>query len=466
MMLAAVVPSGLDDADRDVLTGLLNKLDQKNRRNTLRQRYYDGKVWLRSLGISIPPSMAHIETVVGWPAKSVDSLAHRIVFEGLVAPGHDDDPFGLSEVLLANRVTSEFPMATTSALIHSVAFVSVLNGDTAAGEPDVVWQFHSALHTTGNWDRRRRALSAGLLVTDADPNGQPTGLVLMFPDRVGVLDKQGKDWRAVWRANPLGVVPLEPLPFRPDLDRPFGRSRISRPVMSMTDEAIRTVVRTEVSAEFFAAPQRYALGADEDAFEDADGKPIPAWQSILGRLWTISRDDEGNVPTVGQFPQQSMSPHTEHLRTIAARFASETSLPLSSLGIVHENPSSAEAIHAAKEDLVIEAQDASRVFSTGLVAAAAHSIRLRDGVDAVTADVLGLQAKWTNPATPSVVSASDAILKQVSAVPWLAESPVILEQLGYDQATITRLLADRRRAQGAGLIERLANLNATDLEDR
>jgi len=50
------------------------------------------------------------------------------------------------------------------------------------------------------------------------------------------------------------------------------------------------------------------------------------------------------------------------------------------------------------------------------------------------------------------VSASDALVKQATVLPWLAESDVALEALGYDQATITRLRADKRRAQGRATI--------------
>ena len=60
---------------------------------------------------------------------------------------------------------------------------------------------------------------------------------------------------------------MEPLVYRPSLDRPFGKSRITRAVMSITDSAVREALRTEVSAEFFTTPQKYLLGADEELFE-------------------------------------------------------------------------------------------------------------------------------------------------------------------------------------------------------
>lgn len=450
------VPS-LDGADLDLLRTLLAKWAAKVRRNQLRTTYYDGKNRLRDLGISIPPQLKSVETVVGWPAKAVDSLAHRIVFDGFVLPGDQEDPLGLSAVFADNQMQMELPQAITSSLIHAVSFVSVMHGDTDAGQPEVLVQARSGMFGTGLWDRSARALKAALSVSSVDEAGVPTEMVMHLPDRVGLIVRSaGGRWSAVWRRNPVGRVLVEPLVYRPDLDRPFGRSRISRPVMSITDEAVRTVLRTEVSAEFFTAPQRALLGADEDVFVDRDGNPIPEWQAVIGKMWTIGRDENNDLPQIHEFKQMSFQPHNDHLRMIAARFASEASLPLGALGIVQENPDSAEAIYAAKEDLVIEAQNAGKSYGTRLTRVGQNIVMLRDGLDSPPDETRWLQANWQNPATPSVVSAADAVVKQVAAVPWLAESPLILKRMGYTQAEIVQLLADKKRAmrdmQMAGLM--------------
>lgn len=439
------VPS-MDGADLDLLRTLLSRWADKVRRNQLRMTYYDGKNRLRDLGISIPPQLKSVETVVGWPAKAVDSLAHRIVFDGFVLPGDQEDPYGLSAAFADNQMAMELPQAITSSLIHAVAFISTTHGDVEAGQPEVLVQARSGMYGTGIWDRSARALSSALSVAAVDADSVPTELVMHLPDRVGhIVRGAGGRWSAAWRRNPVGRVLVEPLVYRPDLDRPFGRSRISRPVMSITDEAVRTVLRTEVSAEFYTAPQRYALGLEEDAFGDGG----PGWKSILGRMFTVGKDEAGDLPVVGEFKQMTMQPHTDMLRSIASRFAGETSLPLGSLGIVQDNPSSAEAIYAAKEDLVIEAQDAGLSFGSRLARVGQNIVMLRDGLTTPPDELRWLEVNWQNPATPSVVSAADAVVKQVAAVPWLAESPLILKRMGYNQAEIVQLLADKRRAERA-----------------
>jgi hypothetical protein len=444
--------SPLRPPEDGILQQLLAQWSAKLPRNRLRTAYYDGIQALQDFGIAIPPAMKRFETVLGWPAKAVDGLARRCQFDGFVLPGQAQDPYDLTGLIVDNHLGIEIPQVVVSALTHSVAFVAVTRGDVAAGEPEVLVTSRSALHGTGLWDRRRRELRAALAIVDADETGLATELVLYLPDAVVTLTRSGGRWSQVAQRNPLGRVPVVPIRFRPDLLRPFGRSRITRAVMSLTDSALRTVLRSEVSAEFYSSPQRWILGADEAAFTGQS-----RWDVVLGRILAIQRDEDGNTPEVGQYPQMSMQPHMDQLRGWAQLFAGETSLPLSSLGIAPDaNPSSAEAIHAAKEDLIVEAESATQVFGAGLARVARTAIMLRDGLDTEPDDLRRLQARWRNPATPSVAAASDALMKQATVLPWLADSEVALEMLGYDQPTITRLLADRRRTQARSTIDALA----------
>lgn len=449
--------SGLDDADTDTLRRLIEQLNSKSKRNRLRRTYYDHKYFLRDFGISIPPTMKSIEAVLGWPAKAVDVLAKRLRPDGFVLPGGNADDLGIREIWDANRLDLEAPQANTSALLHACAFATVTLGDRERGEPQVFVAVRSAEHATGLWNHRLRRLDAGLSIVDADENGQPTEMVMYLPGRTATLtrDSSGR-WVADVRTHKLPQVLMEPLVYQPRLDRPFGSSRLSRPVMTLADAALRTLVRSEVTAEFFSAPQRYAMGADESAFVDASGNPKGAWASIIGRVWAIGRDEDGNVPEVGQFPQTSMQPHVDHLRMLATLFAGETSLPLSSLGIVQDNPSSAEAIHASKEELITEAEWAADTLGAGWRRVMLLALMLRDGLTEVPAEWLRLEMRWRDPSTPSKAAIADAVTKQVQSGILPADSAVTLEQLGYDETTVARLEADRQRAAAQERLSMLA----------
>lgn len=436
--------------DQAKLVKMLNQWAAKRSRNIARTVYADGKNALRDFGISLPPKMRTMEAVLEWPMKAVMVLAARCGFDGFVLPGEDQDPFDLAGLFSDNNMGVVLPQVIQSALIHSVAFLTVTPGDTSKGEPEVLILPKQATHATGLWDARTNSLSDGLSITDQDDQGFPTEVVWYAREHVTTYRRGvGGKWSADSQPNPLGRVWMEPLPFRPTLGRPFGRSRISRSVMSLTDSGMRTLARAEGHAEFFASPQRYALGVDEEAF----GSNKDRWDAVMSRMVAISKDEDGDVPTLGQFSQMSMQPHFDHLRTLASLFAGETSIPLSSLGIVQDNPSSAEAIYAAKEDLVIEANAANRVWGGFLERVAVTGVMMRDGLVERPSELRSIKSRWRNPATPSIVSASDALVKQVSAIPWIGESEVALEQLGFDEATIARLLADKRRAAGPGMLE-------------
>lgn len=442
---------GLEQSERLIALKLIRQLNAKWMRNELRRRYYEGHNALKDLGIAIPPPLKTVEVVAGWPAKAVDAMVDRNQLFGFASTTGSVfvDAF-LAEVWDANRLAVEAPAAHTSALQHSCAFVFVSRGVIAAGEPEVLISPKSAEDATAIWDARRRCVSAALSVDDRDEHGGASLMHLYLeamegrPGRVLRLTRNAYGaLEAVEVSVFSGPVPCEPLPYQPTLTRPFGRSRITRAVMYLTDAAMRTMLRTEVGAEFFNAPQRYALGADEDAFTDANGNPVPAWTVMLGRLLALSRDEDGELPQVGQFAQQSMQPNVEQLRSIAQMMASESSLDVGSLGIVQDNPSSAEAIRARHEELGVKIENwRSMVLTPTWKRILGHGARMVDGSDALTREMSTVAPQWGSWSAPSEVSQAQASQARVTAIPRLAETDVELERMGYTPDQIKRIRAD------------------------
>jgi len=450
---------GLAEDDAALMARLVKQWQAKRSRNALRRQYRDMQVNVAFLGASVPPYMRdQLDIVCGWPDKAVTSLASRCMWDGVTSPSGEEDPLGAMSLLHENRFDLLVPELVDATLTYCCSFVVALPGDPAAGDPDVVVTGADALWATGLWDVRRRGLEAGLLVDSADDNGKPTSLLLLTAEHVTRLALGDRGWVAVARMDhSLGRVPMEPLPYRPALGRPFGRSRISREVMSITDRVVRAGFRTEVSSDLYAAPALLLLGADETMFQNAQGEKTPLWSWYMGRLKSLPKDEDGDKPDLQVIPQQSMEPFLAMKRALAAEFASATSLPISALGIVQDNPSSAEAIYAAKEDLVIEAQNTTRSIGYGLNRIVQDAICLRDGIPVTEMDdeVRNLATRWRNPAMPSVVSQSDAVVKQISAIPELAQTDVALEELGYSAEQIVRIRSQIKRAQAGGVLDRL-----------
>lgn len=462
MAYYAPVPTdvrGLAEDDAALMGRLLKQWQAKRSRNALRRQYRDMQVNVAFLGASVPPYMRdQLDIVCGWPDKAVTSLASRCMWDGVTSPSGEEDPLGAMSLLHENRFDLLVPELVDATLTYCCSFVVALPGDPAAGDPDVVVTGADALWATGLWDVRRRGLEAGLLVDSADDNGKPTSLLLLTSEHVTRLALGDRGWVAVVRMDHgLGRVPMEPLPYRPALGRPFGRSRISREVMSITDRVVRAGFRTEVSSDLYAAPALLLLGADETMFQNAQGEKTPLWSWYMGRLKSLPKDEDGDKPDLQVIPQQSMEPFLAMKRALAAEFASATSLPISALGIVQDNPSSAEAIYAAKEDLVIEAQNTTRSIGYGLNRIVQDAICLRDGIPVTEMDdeVRNLATRWRNPAMPSVVSQSDAVVKQISAIPELAQTDVALEELGYSAEQIVRIRSQIKRAQSGAVLDRL-----------
>ena len=73
-----------------------------------------------------------------------------------------------------------------------------------------------------------------------------------------------------------------------------------------------------------------------------------------------------------------MSPHIDQLKSFASLFAGETGLTLDDLGFVTDNPSSAEAIKAAHENLRLAARKAQKNFATSLINVGYLAASVRD----------------------------------------------------------------------------------------
>lgn len=438
--------SSLTAAEAALVEKMASQWRRLRHGNLRRQKTYDQKDLFKDLKISTPPQLRNLEACLGWGAKAVDVVSDRVLFERFVLPGMDENPFGLDEIVAENDFQVKFSQAATSALIHSCSFMVTSTG--LDGEPDTMWLTRSAEQATGLWDARKNGLTSGLTVS-LDDSGDVDRMVAYLPDKTVELHERGGKFAVTVTANRIGRIPMEVLRFKPDLKRPFGRSRITPAVEYFIAGGVRSMVRSEIGAEFFAAPQRYGVGLDEESFD------MDKWNAVMGRFLAVSRDEEGELPQLGQFPQHSMQPHNDHLRMWAAQMSGESSVPMNELGFVTDNPSSDAAIQSQRDPLRLIADKAIIGFKSALRNLAITSVMVRDGLSEVP-DEMRRVSPWFAPTFQiSDSAASDAALKQASVLPWIAESPVFLEKLNFSAPEIERLLADKRRAGVSALVDRL-----------
>lgn len=441
----------LSGPDVDTVRSLLSVWKNRLAKNQKRTLYYDGEQPFKDLGLMLPPQLTNAKFILGWSTMAVRKAAIRSQFDGLRLPG-SSDPFGLNEVLEDNDFPLEFSQATVSGYKHGVSFVTVGRGLTP-GRP-VEIQAHSAEYSAAIWDPVRRGIGSALTISDLDTDGNPSQLTVYLPDRVLILSKgAGKDWHSECIPNPIGRTLVVPVGYDPQLSERFGRSRISNPVMSLNDMAVRAYVRMEGNAEFYSSPQLAIEGIDPEAF---DGSPSDQrkFRMAMDRLIALTRDEDGNAPSIKQMQQATMTPHSDMVRTVAMAFTGETGIPPHSLGIVHDNPTSAEAIRAAEHDLLIDVTYQNRMVLSSAVRKIMYlAIMVRDNISELPAEAYRLSAKFMDPEFRSTSANADAAVK-LSALPQLEGSNVILEEV-FDQEQMERIASDQRRARGSSVLRRL-----------
>jgi hypothetical protein len=447
---------GLSDDELATLNRCAEGLYRKSPRNLLRSSYYDGKRAAQQVGSVIPPQYANIGLALGWAAKGVDGLARRCNLEKMIWAGGDLDSLGMSELEESNFLFSEISQGRTDSLLHGVSYLITTKGDEAAGEPAALVHAKDALNAYGEWNTRRRSLDNLLSVTDRE-DGKITGFVLYLDGLTINAEKKDGDWLTDRSEHPWGV-PAEPLVYRPRGSRRMGRSRITRPVMSHQDSALRSLVRLEGHMDVYTIPKLILLGADEAIFKNADGSPKASWQIALGRTFGIPDDDEAVNPRadVKQFDASSPEPHLAQLNALAKLMARETDLPDSDFALTDmANPTSADSYSASRENLISEAEGTMDDWSVPIRRTVNRALAIQNGLTEVPEEWGSIETKWRSPIYLSKAAAADAGAKQIGVVPWLAETEVGLELLGLDEQQIRRAMADKRRNAGRAVVAAL-----------
>lgn len=445
---------GLSDDEMNLLTALRTDLMSCRFKLELHDSYFNGEQLVRDLGISIPPQLKGLHTVIGWPRIGVEALEQRLDLEAFRwADGSDSGD--LTEIAEANDLFDESSLAHLDALTYGRGYVTVGSGDDEGSPPLITYE--SPLDMTMFWDARLRMATAALRESVED--GVRIATLYLPNETIQAAEADG-GWEVFGRdQHNLGMVPVLRMANRQRTADRIGRSEITPEVMSITDAACRRLMGMEVAAEFFGAPQRYILGASESAFQDAEGNTKSAWETYIGRMLALERDEDGNVPVVGQFSAHDPTGMTKIIDLYARIMATQLGLPPHMLGYTSDNPASADAIRSSEGMLVKKAERRIRRFGATHRDSMRLALWVRDGTPPDKSR--RIEAVWRNPATPTLAAQTDAAVKMVAAGLLPADSDVALEMAGLTEDQRQRVAAERRRAQGREL---LASLTAPGAE--
>lgn len=448
-----ITADGLTVDEQMLVNRLSSQLDSHRRKNELRKAYME----CRHIPIpppTVPSYLRNIGLVLGWPAKAVEGLARWVRLDGMSIPGASLADFGLDRVLLDNEYFAQARMAHLSAFEQGVSWIVLSAGRTSEGEPPVLVTRQSALDGTGDWDERARKLTSFLSINSRGENGSVSEFVLYEPGQIVTVSDGEVAYRSPWEFPRL---PVEPLIYRQRDTRPFGSSRITRPIRKLTDSAVRALMRSEGTADFYSSPLLALFGPDEQVF--ANTSPM---HMLLSSIFTIPDNDDSEQPRADlkQLQQASQQPHISQLQQWAQLFAAEACIPVTSLGVglQQANPTAADSYSASQEEMFREAGDAQDGFGLAHVHVMQDAWMMENNSADLPEELLRLAPRWHDPKGSKSVDA-DWLTKVASVFPWISQTDTALELMGLDEDTVNRLKAEHAQALARASLAALAAPN-------
>lgn len=455
---------------------LFSVWDRTRARNKKLTTYYTMKNSLKDLGISIPKNMLKMNCVVGWCKKAIDANASRAVFDGFVFEGENNKE--LDTIMSENRMHTKISQAIKSSLIHGISAISIMQGNT--NEPRVMVRVFSANQFACLWNKDAERIGASIVLSDVDTKGIASKYVAYFDDAVLTMQRVDKTWSVEIEPNKMGRPLMELLVYDPDIDRPLGHSLLTPEILGIVDKAMRDVLRMEVGAEFFTFPQRYVLGASEDLFSTVpegctkcdDGswrneageevKLIPneqaRFKAYIGALLSISRDENGDLPQVGQFSASTADNFTRVFENDAQRFSGATNVPLAQLGVLSNNYTSSDALNASNDPLVLSVEHMTRVYGEALANVGRMILAISEDktIQELTDKQKSITVSWEDASKPTTSSIADAWTKIASIDNSIIGTRVFYEGLGFTQAQIDRLMSQKENNSAIDALNKLA----------
>ncbi len=432
----------------DIATALANKLllDLASHEPSVQDKYeyYDADNDIRDYGISTPAKMVHLKPGIGWASRAINTLSDRVVFEGFVG-----DKFGVNAYLESINGLRVINNLTDDIYIGGCSFVAV--SDDQETNKKILVPF-TAQEATGKVNQTTGLLEYGLAVMRwAEPQPKKRGVrfapadyILFTPSYTAMFSN-----RVLTEIIPnvTGRTLLHPLTRRASVRRPLGKSRISNTVRRIIQEVGRLKRREEIAEEFYSLPQRYINGLAE-GYKKGENNAL---DSAIGKVWTITKDEEGEKPEIGQLAQMSIDQFETAKKDKARDFCAETGLTLRNLGYETNNPSSAESLVAMSDDLLLEATNSQDELGKQIKEIAITLRLALDENDQIPDGLRGITPAWKPVFEVNIGAVGDGVFKLFESMPELQGTIAGYRFLGISIKEAEELQA-RRAASTAGSV--------------
>ena len=415
---------------------LLDCLQSKSSKVEKKYEYYNGDNDVRDFGISTPIQLTHLRPGIGWASRAVNTLSDRVIFDGFA-----HDMFGINDYFTDIGAWSVINKSKHDAFIAGCSFIGIADNVIGAANPKILVPF-TAAEATGVVDQRTGLLKYGLAVTKwgiAKPKKvnaryEAVDYMVFTPNFTAIFVS-----RTISEIipNPTGRCLLHPITHRSSADRPLGKSRLTNTARRIIQEVGRLKRREEIAEEFYSLPQRYINGLAEGAKKDDN------LDSAIGKVWAITKDEDGEKPEIGQLPQMSINQFETAKKDKARDFCAETALTLRNLGYETGNPSSPESLAAMSDDLLLEAQNSQTEMGEQIKQLAITLRMAIDQVNVVPDGLKDLVPAWKPIFQVDIGAAGDALFKLFQTMPELQGTMAGYRLLGIGVREAEELMTKR-----------------------
>ncbi|RIT84234.1 phage portal protein [Mycobacteroides abscessus] len=394
----------------DTLGQLLSVLDAKQAQITEWDKYYEGKQPLAYLS---PEAKTALGSRFGRMASNIPRLAVASLAERLRVTGFTGDE---AEQVWAAWLRCDLDQL--SAVAHREALAL---GRSHA----IVWAdrrgkarvtIESARQVAVYIDPGSRdTLAAVKRWETLTPAGVPdrTFAVLYEPDRITRYVGKSTSATAFEVAevidNPLGVVPVVSL-RNSDRILDEGCSEIED-LKPLVDGLNKTLADLLVGSEYYARPRRWATGLeleeipvlDDEGNETGETEsvnPIPDSSRVM-----INEDPAGKF---GSLPAADLAAYEAAVRVLTSQIGAVSALPAHYLGVLTNQPASADALRAAEASLTARAEAKMAMFGRAHEEIGRLILAVENQRDP---DEYQVRVRWADPATRSVAQEADAKVK-------------------------------------------------------
>ena len=444
---------GLSDDERATIAKLQMKGWRERGLLELTDAYYRGAQLITNLGIAIPPELAGLRTVVGWPRIAVDPYVERLFLESFRLPGATDSDQDLTDIWIAAGMDAEQSLAYTDALAMGRGYLTIGSAYEDGDPPQICVE--SPLNMSVVWDLRTRKPKEALQSYWME--GRRCAALYVKGATIQIGEDDNGAWEVIDRdEHGFEVLPIVRIANRPRSNNRDGASEITPELMSIVDATCRTLLGLEVSRELYSVPQKVLLGASESDFVNADGTAKSGFSTYISRIWAIEPDEEGNVPEIKQMTPYDPSVFTKLVDMYASQAAGILGSPPQDLGLYTDgNPISAEAAQVSEGRRDRRARRMQATFGVPMIETMQISLRFINGGE-LPDEYKRLYADWSDPQIPNIAGTADALTKYAKEGMIPPTSDVTLKRAGFNVIERARLEADRKVDAGAQVLRELA----------